>query len=267
MVDYYAPGPCQTWPVRWTCSLAGKDPAVTGAALEAASEMLYYLSGQRFSQCEVAIRPCREDCYSYGRVGWSGWWGGYGGYVTPYNLGGQWYNITCGQCSSGCSCTVVSEIFLPGPVLEIVEVKVDGVVLTAGTDYRLDDYRKLVRIGALWPFCNDLNLADTEPGTWSVTAVYGEPVPILGQIAVGNLACEFIKLIEGADCALPPNVTEISRQGLTMSFGDITTDLTTFFTRYPMAYNFIRTYNPHNLMARARAYDLDGPEFRVVGTP
>lgn len=276
MVDYYTPGPCQDWPVIWKCSLSGYAPSVTGAALSAASEMLYELSGQRFSQCEIAIRPCRQDCYNgtwYGRGWWGGWgygWGGYsGGFVQPVNLGGgNWVNLTCGQCSSGCSCSIVSEVFLPGPVLEIIEVKVDGIVLTGGVDYRLDDYRKLVRLnGQQWPICNDLNKADTETGTWSVTAVYGEPVPVLGQIAVGELACEFAKLIAGQPCALPSGVTEITRQGLSMSFAEVTDSLSNFFSKNPASYYFLKTYNPNGLQSRAVAYDLDGPSFRVVGTP
>lgn len=266
MVDSYTPGPCQDWPVVWRCPLTGHDPSVTGAALTAASEMLYLLSGQRFSQCEVKTRPCREDCYGGIYRGWTGNWGSYGYYPMPANIGGQWYNLTCGDCSGSCSCTFVSEVFLPGPVISITEVKVDGVVLTPNVDYRVDDYRKLVRLGAQWPFCNDLNKADTEVDTWSVTAVYGEPVPVLGQIAVGELACEFIKLIEGDDCALPAGVTELSRQGLTMTFGDITDGMSTFFARYPTSYLFLKTYNPFNLQARARAYDLDGPTFRITGT-
>lgn len=266
MVDSYTPGPCDAWPVRWRCPLTGISPEITGAALDAASEILYYLSGQRFSQCEVKIRPCREECYNYGFRGWAGWWGDYGNFVTPYNLGGQWYNLTCGQCNGSCSCTAVSEIFLPGPVISITEVKVDGVILTSGTDYRVDDYRKLVRLGDVWPFCNDLNKDDTEVGTWSVTAVYGEPVPVLGQIAVGELACEFINLLEGEDCVLPNGITDLTRQGVSMTFADISQDLSTFFARYPTSYLFLKTYNPNGLMSRARAYDLDGPEFRVVGT-
>lgn len=274
MVDYYTPGPCQNWPVIWSCPLAGYDPSVTGAALTAASEMLYNLSGQRFSQCEVAIRPCRQDCYGnagWWGGGWRGGWGYYGGgsFVTPVNLGGgNWINLTCGACSSGCSCSIVSEVFLPGPVLEIVEVKVDGIVLTGGVDYRLDDYRKLVRLGGnQWPICNNLNLADTEPGTWSVTAVYGEPVPMLGQIAVGELACEFVKLIAGEACALPPGVTELTRQGLSMSFAEVTESLSNFFSKNPASYYFLNTFNPHRLQSRAQAYDIDGPGFRVAGTP
>jgi len=261
-------GPCDTWPVRWTCPLTGVSPEITGMALEAASEILYQLTGQRFSECTVALRPCREECYGTG-YGWSwrgsGWWGDYG-YPTPVNIGGQWFNLGCGQCGTNCSCSPVSETYLPGPVVSITQVLVDGVELVNGVDYRVDDYRKLVRLGDQWPFCNDLNKASTEVGTWEVTAVYGEPVPVLGQMAVGELACEFIKLFTGQECSLPNGITELTRQGVSMSFANASNDLLQLFARYPLSYLFIQTYNPYNLRARARAYDLDGPEFRAVGT-
>lgn len=262
----YEAGPCAPWPVRWPCSLTGVSPEITGIALQAASEILYNLTAQRFSECEVALRPCREECWGSG-FGWGfrGWWGDYG-YPTPVNISGQWYNLGCGQCINGCACTIMSETFLPGPVISVTQVLVDGVELVNGVDYRVDDYRKLVRLGALWPFCNDLNKASTEVGTWEVTAVYGEPVPVLGQIAVGELACEFIRLLTGQECSLPNGITDLTRQGISMSFANTTTDLTQFFARYPSSYLFIKTYNPNNLMARARAYDLDGPSYRAVGT-
>lgn len=268
----FTAGPCTPWPITWParCDLSAATPEITGIALEAAQEILYQLTAQRFSECEVKLRPCREECFGSG-MGWgwsfrSPWWGEYSSYPTPINISGQWYNLGCGSCGTSCSCTAISETFLPGPVVSITEVKVDGVVLVNGVDYRVDDYRKLVRLGAVWPFCNDLNLADTEVGTWSVTAIYGEPVPTLGSLALGELACNFVDFLTGGECELPAGITDLSRQGISMSFANTTTDLTQLFARYPLTYLFIKTYNPNGLMARARAYDLDGPEFRAVGT-
>lgn len=270
----YVPGSCQTWPfiLPRSCDLSTASPEITGIALEAAQDMLYLLSGQRFAQCAVTLRPCREECYGNGwgwgwRADWWGGWDGNYGYPFPMNLGGgNWINLGCGSCGSNCSCTPISETYLPGPVASIVEVKVDGVVLTPGVDYRVDDYRKLVRLGGVWPFCNDLNKADTEPGTWVVTAVYGEPVPALGQLAVGELMCSFIGFLVGEDCELPAGITDLSRQGITMAFANASEDLTQMFARYPKTYLFLKTYNPYNLQSRAKAFDLDGPDYRAVGT-
>lgn len=265
----YTPGPCETWPIRWParCDLSAATPEITGIAAEAASEMLYQLSGQRFSLCTVALRPCREECYGYSWPGWNQWWQ-WGTYPQPYWYNGTWFNMGCGQCTSGCSCVAISETMLPGPVYRVDSVTVDGVVLTPGVDYRVDDYRKLVRLGGqLWPYCNDLSqTAVTGVGTWEVVATYGEPVPVLGELAAGELACYFLSILLGQDCELPPGVTDITRQGIFMSLSEPSTDLLSFFQRFPVSYLFLKTYNPNNLQARAKAYDLDGPDFRAVGT-
>lgn len=266
----FVAGPCEPWPVRWPANctyiqLPTATPEITGLAVQMASEMLYMLSGQRFSLCTVTLRPCREECFGSTWPGWNQWWN-WGTYPQPYWYNGTWFNMGCGQCGTSCSCTAISETMLPGPVYSVSEVKVDGVVLTNGVDYRVDDYRKLVRLGALWPYCNDLNQPDTAVGTWSVTATYGEPVPLLGQLAAGELACYFLGALLGADCDLPPGVTDITRQGISMSLAEATTDLLSFFQRFPISYLFLKTFNPNGLQARAKAYDLDGPDFRAVGT-
>lgn len=270
----YTPGPCETWPVRWPANceylqLEAATPEITGIAAQAASEILYYFTAQRFGLCTVALRPCRDSCYDYGWPGWSSWWqygsGSYGYYPQPAWFNGTWFNLTCGQCTTGCSCTVISETILPGPVKNVVSVTVDGVVLVNGVDYRVDDYRKLVRMNGVWPLCNDLN-AVSGTGTWEVVAEYGEPVPMLGQLAMGELACNFLGFLLGEDCALPGGVTDITRQGISMTIAEQTTDLLNFFIKFPISYLFVKTYNPSGLQARAQAYDLDGPTYRAVGT-
>lgn len=264
----FVAGPCEIWPIRWPANceaLVTATPEITGLAAQAASEMLYMLSGQRFSECPTTLRPCREECYGYGWPGWASWWR-YGTYPQPYWNNGTWYNMGCGQCTSGCSCTAISETLLPGPVSSVVEVKVDGVVLVSGVDYRVDDYRKLVRLGDVWPYCNDLNLADTEVGTWSATVVFGEPVPVLGQLAAGELACSFLDFFLGNDCELPNGITDLTRQGISMSFANTSNDLLQIFARFPITYMFLKTFNPNGLMARAKAYNLDGATYRAVGT-
>jgi hypothetical protein len=153
-------------------------------------------------------------------------------------------------------------------VVEITEVKLDGVVLTKNVDYRIDDYRKLVRLnGVLWPFCQNMNLADTEVGTWSVTANYGEIVPILGRMAVGELATEIVKFLTCDDsCALPQGVVDVSRQGISMTIANISELFNTGFIQLRMCDLFIKTANPNHMQARAAVYDLDSPDFRAWGT-
>lgn len=252
------PGLCEPWEPIWTCALPTEAYSVTGTAVQMASEVLWALTARRFGLCNVTIRPCRRDCFNSNWGGWNNWWE-FGYYPQPALIGGLWYNLTCGSCSDGCSCSRISDVMLPGPVYEIGAVKVDGVVLTKNTDYRLDDYRRLVRLGGHeWPLCNDLNLADTEVGTWSVTFSQGEPVPELGRIAVGILATEFAKmLICDSSCALPKPVQSLSRQGVNITFLDPNEVFATGRTGLYVPDIFISTYNPNNLRRRSAVYDID----------
>lgn len=264
--DMYRPGPCHNY--EWVgCTIPLDAAAVSGTAVAAASEILYYASGQRFDSCQVTIRPCRKECYGDGWPRLAGGWWEFGTWPQPLLYAGSWYNIACGFCGTGCSCSIVSETILPGPVQEIVQVTVDGEVLVEGTDYRLDDYRKLVRLGGnLWPLCNDLNKSVTDVGTWSVTAIYGEPFPNLGKLAMGQLVCQIIADLVGNDCTLPDNVTNITRQGLSFTLQDVNDLVQEGFEPLTYVNRFIERYNPNKLQGRARLYDVDGPDFRVTGT-
>ena len=260
-------GPCEDWPVIWNCDLTGASAVITGAALAAASEMLWALSGRRFGLCTTTIRPCRRGCTEWP---WGGgfWPDGVAGmtYPMPMKLGSQWLNLTCGFCTSGCSCAQVEEAVLPAPVYDIVQVKVDGVVLTPGTDYRLDDSRLLVRLGgATWPLCNDLRYDDTEVGTWSVTARFGEPVPVLGTMAIGELACEFVKAFNGDDCSLPDQVASLTRQGVSVNYVDAAQLIEAGRTGLRFTDMFLQAENPSGLRRRAQVYDVDGPGYRITG--
>jgi hypothetical protein len=260
-------GPCENWPVQWTCDLDTLNPAVTGLAVSMATETLWALTGMRFGLCDVTLRPCRRDCYTgsffddFGPPWTAGW-----SYPQPALIGGQWFNLTCGSCSSGCSCSTVSEVLLPAPVHRIVEVKVDGTPLVTGA-YRVDNNRLLVRTdGGEWPRCNDLSLADTEPDTWSVTATYGEVPPEGAALAMGELACEIAKAADGQDCRLPAGVQQLVRQGITISYPDVGELFLKGRTGLYLVDMFVATWNPYGLRQRSRVYSVDRPTVRRAGT-
>lgn len=258
-------GPCSNWTPYWTCDISAESPVLTGYALSSATRVLWKLSGQRFGTCNVTLRPCRRSCYDAWPWGWSEWdmsslattvW-------TDYRY---WFPLSCGACLSGCACKEVSETVLPGPVSSVVSVKVDGTPLVTGA-YRVDNNRLLVRTdGNKWPFCNDLTQDDTHTGTWSVTVAVGEDVPDNARFAVGELACEIIKAAKGVECRLPPGVTSLARQGVTMSipdFGELFKDGRTGLYLVDM---FLASENPHRLTQRARVYSVDRPTERRAGT-
>jgi hypothetical protein len=257
-------GPCSDWPVQWTCDLSTLNPAVTGAAVSAATETLYALSGMRFGLCEVTLRPCRDDLNDgrfyddFGPPWTAQFW------PIPALIGGLWFNLTCGSCSGGCGCAGLSELRLPAPVYDVTEVVIDGVVL-ASSAYRLDNNRILVRTdGGQWPSRNDLTV-DSGEGAWSVTARFGEPLPEGAALAMGELACQFAKAADGVDCRLPAGVQQLVRQGVTISYPDVGELFRQGRTGLYLVDAFIATWNPYGLRQRSRVYRVDQPTVRKPG--
>lgn len=264
-------GPCSAWELACADFPEGTTPEIQAMAAMAATEALWMRTKQQFGLCTITLRPCRKDCFpSWPWVplqGWNNLSGATWPWPQPALVGGNWINIACGQCSSGCSCSVVHEVRLPYPVNSVVEVKVDGVVLPPSA-YRVDNFNLLVRVdGGEWPRCNDLNLDDTEVGTWSVTANYGDDVPQLGKLAAGQLAVEIAKRCVGAGgCVLPAGtVQQITRQGVTKVFFDSDQAFAQGMLGLYWADMFVKTYNPSGT-GTASIFDIDGPRHRRVGT-
>lgn len=269
MTDF---GPCAAWTPIWTCPdrVSTASPTATGYAVQAATEIVWALSGRQFGTCQVTLRPCRRECYN------DQWWSSsgsiwYGGITSPWGYpyagpNGYWFDLSCGSCSGTCSCSEVSEVILPSPVYSIVNVKMDGTPMATGA-YRVDNNRLLVRLdGQRWPRCNNLAVNDDQPGSWSVTALYGEPVPVGGQLAVGELACEFLRAMAGEDCRLPAGVQSIARQGVTINFPDAGEFLKEGRTGFDLVDRFLAAVNPHHLSQRSRVYSVDRPMHRRAGT-
>jgi hypothetical protein len=142
-------------------------------------------------------------------------------------------------------------------VREIIEVKIDGVVL-ADTEYELKDWKDLIRKnGESWPNCQRIDLDDTEEGTWSVRYTYGQNPPWIGQMAARELACELYKSCTGdslgLECALPSGVTRMQRQGITIERDPFTRwgrQEGIWRTGLPQVDLFLNTYNPSGVRRR-----------------
>lgn len=266
----YSTGPCEPWPLICEAFPEDASQEIIDQAAEIATEVLWMGSKQQFGTCEVALRPCRKDCFpAWPWVPSSGWFDVSGmswPFPAPALVGGTWFNIACGGCESGCSCSSLSEVKLPYPVSSIVEVKVDGAVLPPSA-YRVDNWSLLVRLdGEQWPSCNDLNLDDTQPDTWSVTARYGTEVPELGKLAAGELASEIVKrCVGGNGCKLPSStVRQVQRQGVTKVFFD-SAAFEKGRTGLYWSDMFLNRFNPMNT-GIATIFDIDGQQHRRVNT-
>lgn len=226
--------PCD-WPVDYSACGGGlPEPLASlpasGVATfeEMAATYLWDWTGRKYGQCEVTLRPCRQDCWE----GRSTFWGGSGGPLrgglpfTPALIRGQWYNLGCGTCGDNCGCGSTQALRLPGPIASVGEVQIDGTVLDPAA-YRVDNGRFLVRQdGDLWPTCQDMNLMLGQPDTWGVTYTKGYAVPKGGQVAAGLLANELAKAAcNDKTCGLPRRVQSITRQGVTVAVLDAFDDI------------------------------------------
>lgn len=262
---------CWPEPNRACCAALQTDDttppervALVQSALRIAVQILHGLSGRQFGVCEVTVRPCRDDCVR--RVPAGVVW------VTPDLVDGTWTNVLCGSCTSGCRCTAVSELKLPGRVEYVSEVRIDGAVVPAG-EYRVDNAKLLVAQGSrVWPLCQDLSAPAGSADTWSVTYGRGTPVPEAGSWASGLLACEIVKACssgEDGSCQLPANLKAISREGVTMDLEQI--DLSALGnngrTGIPEVDLWLSVVNPYKVTGRARAYSPDVPRQRETTWP
>lgn len=135
--------------------------------IDDASDMLYVLSGGQFTgRCERQVWPVKTCTgYQYGIPERESW--------IAYDS--------------------VDSIPLRGPNTEIIEVTIDGAVVSPA-DYGLLDGTKLFRRGDRgWPTRNDLTLTDVDDGTFTITYKFGlEPNHVVRRATV-ELVCQMVK--------------------------------------------------------------------------
>lgn len=210
-------------------------------------DTLRVLSGGMVGNCPVLVRPCVAKpcraCAAYGpRL------------IQTGDCATCWTNVACGR--SGCSCAPLSEIVLDGPIAEVWQVKVDGVVLPVES-YRIDNGSRLVRTdGQSWPSCQRMDgNVDVDAGTLGVWYIPGLVPDSAGLWAAGVLTCEFTKACTGGKCRLPSAVTSLTRQGVSMELS--TGMFPDGMTGIREVDAYLTSVNPHALKAPAKVWSPD----------
>lgn len=220
-----------------------------------ATQILWALSGRQFGTCAVTVRPCGGNCRFYG--GWVTYpvtADGVGTVWTPFVRDGVWFNCAC---SGVCTCRASCSVWLPGPVSQVDEVIVDGVIIDPSL-YRVDNRELLVGVnGQCWPECQNLDLNSPAAGTFEVTYQRGTPLPMAGQIAAGIMACEFAKACAGGNCALPEQISTLVRQGVEVTMVNPTDVLNKGLTGIAEVDLWLRSVNPNQRAKRARVFSPD----------
>ncbi len=194
-------GPCEAW-----CSAADVDAAYPGGEpgdyadwAVAASQILFELTARQFpGVCTHTVRPCSSVCRCW---------------VDAESPPVSSPSVGFGRCG----CGSVSSVLLPAyPVRSVVEVRIDGAVLSSAA-YEVLDYAYLVRIdGEGWPVGQDLNAAAGSVGTWSVAYTAGVAPPEIGRLASIELAYHLARAGRGETCGLPQGARKVVRQGVTV---------------------------------------------------
>jgi hypothetical protein len=98
---------------------------------------------------------------------------------------------------------------------------------------------------------------DCDDPAIEVSYIYGIDVPILGQLAMGEVACEILAGLSGADCRLPSNAISVSRQGVTVDLGDAQTLFDQGRIGLPLADAFLRAVNPTKIVSQSMVFSPD----------
>lgn len=266
-------GPCDPWPVALCCDVEGQDPAEVERWTRVASTILWHLSGMRYGPCPVTVRPCARSCLdSVGPISFQASTGAStGGWVPYIGADGVWRNASLCGCKSSCSCSELSELRLPGPVLEVVEVNDGGQVLVPGLEYRVDAPGRLVRLGGQhWPKCQEMAEPPGAPGTLTVTYRWGLPLDEAATAAVSELVCHFLKGCRAGGscgCKVNRNVTRMTRQGVEMERQDVTLLYSEGLTGLATVDMWLMAVNPFRQRYPSRVYSPDLKRPRVTTWP
>jgi hypothetical protein len=244
-------------------------------AVNAASEILYIRSGRVYTGVcgPVTIRPVARPINQEGRL-WLGGGGVLGGGASWGAV--SWYQMGVGSTINHFGDSTPPELPLPDyPVLDIVEVKIDGVVIPSN-EYRLDDYRTLIRMRPTasstpterwgWPTAQIDDLPDTEEGTFSITYTFGQDPGVMGRLAARKLA-EFIALPAfGQTDNYPNRMTNLTRQGVTVQVADAIDLLSKGSLGITEVEEWLTTVNPGKNIRQATVWSPDIAKARRVGS-
>lgn len=245
--------------MEWPVDKAGLPP-VEGpeeeerlqAAVDTATMVLWRLTGAQYALQRLRARPCaRVQDWEHEYTSGAGIRPAHG--MTPTLYGGRWHNLACSGGS--CQSDGLSSVRLPGPVAAVLEVEVEGEVLSADS-YAVEGDRVKRALGLPWPR-QDLQRPLGEPGTWSVLYYRGIAPPAGAGTMVAILAKELYLQATGAKgCRLPKNWQSVTRQGVSVQRAN-QADLLQHGTGLPEVDLWVKALNPHGVSGPSRVASVD----------
>jgi hypothetical protein len=247
---------------------AGLSSDQKALALRLAAFTVYSLTGRQFGTVTLTLRPCNAamlpPLYQTYPVNLLNPWGSDGGtYYPVYIYNGVWHNAACGGINC---CGATCEVELPKTV-SITSVIIDGATVDPSA-YRVDNGHLLVRTdNDCWPQCQDLDKDAGETDTWSVTGVFGSPVPQEALDAAGLLACEIGKSLAGQPCRLPQRMQSLTRSGVSVQFPGVNTYLDRGLTGLNEVDQIVVQFNPNRLVQSPKVFSMDQSPNRITTWP
>lgn len=233
---------------------AGVTEADAELAAEYATQVLYLYAGQQYAgECEETLQVC-VDCSNCGDSGflyygvwpqsWPTW---------PVRIDGAWQNLGCG----GDACWI-PEVRLPGPVISVTEVLIDGAVLDPSA-YEVAGWRRLIRIdGQNWPVGDPSNFEVTWVRGRPVTDVASKMATLLARKRLPFLMCDFA-------CQIPDGATVVTQDGTTMQIASYELhqeNAGAGKTGIFVVDEWLSAINPYRRVRRARVGRSDSPNHR-----
>lgn len=272
---------CTVWPIDTDAGcwdIPADTPASTITTWQRfASEYLWAMTGRRLGpSCPFTVRPCRKSCadaYGISRFLNQGQYNGLqatGGWIPYLGADGQFRNASLCGCVRDCHCgPELCEVDLPGPVYDIVEVRIDGLVVDSGT-YVVSDGRYLTRVNSglandeplCWPSCQDMTLTDAHENTFAVTYRTGVNLSGMATMAVTELTAHLIRGCNGGcgcGAGTTQNLQRLTRQGVELEFADASQVFQDGRTGIDHVDMFIRSMNPSGLANPLRVLSPDAP--------
>lgn len=195
--------------------------------IDEASDFLYVMSGGRVTgTCTHTVRPVTDNTC------WNRYM--YAGLSEVHGRAYNWVDYYG-----------TDSIVLNGPNTEILEITIDGVVISP-SEYGLMEGNKLFRRNNKnWPVYNDVTKADTEPGTFTITYRFGTVPTLLARRACIELVCQMLKSDEAALSRLK-GVVSANVQGVSVTM-DQADDVAAL--GLPEVTRFLDLYSPRGLGA------------------
>ena len=222
-------------------------------ALRAASYLLWVMSGRKYSGVCVATE-------AYSCEGGFPCCGGAAAAPFEYAAAEAWMQQHTGSPGWGRSPGQRVLFLRNRPVRELLSLSVNGVEADLSL---FSVYDRAFVAPASLSCCDPM----FDPCCAVVSYSWGTKPPVVGRLAVLELADQFVKAVEcPSECKLPERITSVSRQGVSFQVFDPQDFLNEGRTGLYSVDLFLKTVNPDGAKRRARVFSPDMPQGRRVSS-